>query len=66
MTTVRTAKTKYTVEALSFPQSGPAALVVRAPAGKMRRLTVKDVGRARFQAAVTHFLREAKDKAEAK
>ena len=36
------------------------ALIGRQPSGKKRRLTVKDVGRARFESAVAHFYSEAK------
>jgi hypothetical protein len=58
MTTVRTVKgTVYTVDSLSLPLSGPAAIVVRQPSGKKRRLSVQDVGRARFEQAVSHYLR---------
>lgn len=57
-TTIRTSKASYTVQSLSLPLSGPAAIVVRQPSGKTRKLSVRDVGRARFQAAVSHFLRE--------
>lgn len=55
MTNVRTAKTSYAVTAIEVPNEGPAKLVVRQPSGKLRRLTVKDVGRARFDAAVADF-----------
>lgn len=55
-TTVRTAKSKYTVEGVTVPTTGPAKIVVRQPSGRVRHLGVADVGRARFDAAVTHFL----------
>lgn len=57
-TTIRTAKASYTVDTLSLPISGPATIVVRTPSGKKRHLGVADVGRARFEAAVTHYLAE--------
>ena len=51
MTTVRTVKgTKYTVEAIENGE-----LVVRQPSGKRRKLTRKEVGTARYYAAVEHF-----------
>lgn len=53
MTTVKTTKSTYTVESIE-----KGALVVRQPSGKRRLLTVKDVGRARFDAAVAHFYRK--------
>lgn len=53
MTTVKTTKSTYTVEGIE-----KGALVVRQPSGKRRLLTVKDVGRARFDAAVAHFYRK--------
>lgn len=53
MTTfIKTLKTdtRYAVEALEI-----GTLVVRQPSGKKRKLTVKDVGRARFDAARAHY-----------
>ena len=57
-THVKTAKACYEVEAVAAPANGegPVGLVVRSPAGKKRTLTVKEVGRARFDSAVAHFL----------
>ena len=54
-TTVRTTKSRYTVEAVEVPVSGPASIVVRQPSGKARKLTRPDVGRPRFDAAVSNF-----------
>jgi hypothetical protein len=51
-TYVKTTKTTYTVEGIE-----KGALVVRQPSGKRRLLTAKDVGRARFDAAVAHYYR---------
>lgn len=54
MTHVKTHKgTRYTVEGT---ENG--ALVVRQPSGKRRHLTVKDVGRARYDSAVANFYRK--------
>lgn len=59
MTNIRTISGKsYTVDSLSLPLSGPAAIIVRQPSGKRRSLSVQDVGRPRFQQAVSHYLRE--------
>lgn len=59
MTTVTTAKgTKYTV---AGTENGK--IVVRQPSGKRRLLTVKEVGRARFDAAVSHWFAEQKQDA---
>lgn len=44
--------TRYAVEALEY-----GALVVRQPSGKKRKLTVKDVGRARYESALAHWYR---------
>jgi len=57
-TTVRTAKSVYTVESIAVPVDGPARITVRQPSGKVKHLTVKEVGRTRFDAAVAHFLAE--------
>lgn len=56
MTIVRTAKAKYTVEKITAPASGPVTLHVRTSGGKVRKLTRKDTGTARFNAAVAHYL----------
>jgi hypothetical protein len=54
MTYVKTLKgTRYPVSAVE-----DAKLVVRQPSGKKRLLTVKDVGRPRYDAAVAHFYAE--------
>jgi hypothetical protein len=45
--------TKYTV---TGTENGK--IVVRQPSGKRRLLTVKDVGRARFDGAVAHYIAE--------
>ena len=45
--------TRYSVEAIEN-----SALVVRQPSGKKRRLTLKDVGRARYDSALAHFYAE--------
>lgn len=52
MTYVKTLKndTRYPVHAIE-----PGVLVARQPSGKIRRLSLKDVGRARYDAAVAHF-----------
>lgn len=52
MTYVKTLKnnTCYPVTAI---ENG--ILVARQPSGKKRRLTLKEVGRARYDAAVAHF-----------
>jgi hypothetical protein len=57
VTYVKTLKndTRYPVTAIE-----PGVLVARQPSGKIRRLTLKDVGRARYDAAVAHFYAEAK------
>lgn len=58
-TVIRTIKgTAYTVDSLSIPLHGPAAIIVRQPSGKKRRLSVQDVGRPRFVEAVTHYFAE--------
>jgi len=59
-THIRTAKTSYVVEAVEAPATGPHALVVRQASGKRRKLTLADVGRPRFDAAVAHFRSAAK------
>ena len=55
MTYVKTLKndTRYPVTAIEGGK-----LVARQPSGKRRLLTVKDVGRARYEAAVAHFYSE--------
>ena len=55
MTYVKTLKnnTRYAVTGVELGK-----LLVRQPSGKLRRLTVKDVGRARFDAANAHFRAE--------
>jgi hypothetical protein len=63
-TTIRTIKgTAYTVDSLSLPLQGQPAIIVRQPSGKRRNLTVKDVGRARFEQAVSHYLRDKRAEA---
>lgn len=56
MTYVKTLKsnTRYPVTAI---ENG--ILVGRQPSGKRKLLSVKDVGRARYEAAVAHFYMEA-------
>lgn len=56
MTTVKTAKAKYTVEKVSAPADGPTVLHVRGANGRTRKLTRKDTGTARFNAAIADFL----------
>lgn len=61
MTTfVKTLKTntRYPVEALEAGR-----LVVRQPSGKKRVLALKDVGRARYDAAVAHYYAQRKGRA---
>lgn len=58
-TNVKTTKTTYTVEDVEA-----GALVVRQPSGKRRKLTLKDIGRARYDAAVSHFFAEQKREAD--
>lgn len=55
MTYVKTLKTgtRYPVVAV---ESG--LLIVHQPSGKRRKLTLKDVGRPRYDAAVAHFFAE--------
>ncbi|HZZ17169.1 MAG TPA: hypothetical protein VFE08_14540 [Candidatus Sulfotelmatobacter sp.] len=54
MTYVKTIKgTRYPVTAIE-----QGKLAVRQPSGKKRLLTVKDVGRARYDAAVAHYFSE--------
>lgn len=50
MTNVRTPKRSYKVHSVAN-----AALVVRQDSGKIRRLTVADVGRTRYDAAVADY-----------
>lgn len=59
-TTIKTARndTRYAVEGI---ENGK--LVVRQPSGKRRLLTVKEVGRARYDSAVAHFYAEQKREA---
>lgn len=56
MTYVKTLKsnTRYPVTAI---ENG--ILVARQPSGKRKLLSVKDVGRARYESAVAHFYAEA-------
>lgn len=60
MTTVKTAKAQYTVEKVSAPADGPTVLHVRTSGGKVRKLTRKDTGTARFNAAVADFLSKSR------
>lgn len=61
MTTyIRTAKSRYTVEKIDAPANGPVTLHVRTSGGKLRKLTRKDTGTARFNAAVAAFYRKGK------
>lgn len=57
MTYVKTLKsdTRYPVTAIENGR-----LVARQPSGKRKLLSVKDVGRARYESAVAHFYAEAK------
>lgn len=57
MTIVRTAKSRYVVEKITAPANGPVTLHVRTSGGKVRKLTRKDTGTARFNAAVANFYR---------
>lgn len=58
MTYVKTLKknTRYPVTGVTMKGD----LIARQPSGKARILTVKDVGRARYESAVAHFYAEAK------
>jgi hypothetical protein len=55
MTVIRTAKSVYHVASVEVPANGPAVIVARSSNGRTRRLTRKDVGRPRFDAAVARF-----------
>lgn len=65
MTKIRTAKTSYTVLDVHAPSSGPHALVVKQPSGKSKMLFIRNVGRPRFDAAVSNFRAAAKREREA-
>lgn len=57
VTTVKTLKgTTYPVTDVKI-----GTLIGRQPSGKVRKLTVKDVGRARYDAAVAHFFASQKE-----
>lgn len=51
MTNIHTAHTTYKVDCVH-----PGRIGVRQPSGKLRYLTVAEVGRARFDAAVADYL----------
>ncbi len=64
-TTIRTAKATYTVTAVTVPYpGGPAELTVTLASGRTRKLTMKDTGRPRYDAAVAHFFAEKHREAE--
>lgn len=51
-----------TLKGTSYPVSGlkDGKIIARQPSGKARYLSVADVGRARFDGAVAHYLAEQK------
>lgn len=60
MTVIRTAKSRYVVEKITAGKNGPLTMHVRTQSGKLRKLTRKETGTARFNAAIGDFYRKGR------
>lgn len=57
MTTIKTARAKYGIVKVDVHDSGKLVIIARTEKGSTRALTRKDVGSARWYAALAHYFR---------